>query len=83
VYNLKPEKVRIDTTTAKSYVAADEGGLFQFGHSRDRRPDLPQVKISRSALDPLGIPVTTAAVRGDRADDPLYIPEISDDCWAD
>lgn len=76
VYNLKPEKVRIDTTTAKSYVAVDEGGLFQFGHSKDHRPDLPQVKISQSALDPLGIPVTTTVVRGNCADDPLYIPEI-------
>ncbi|MDY6874526.1 MAG: IS1634 family transposase, partial [Chloroflexota bacterium] len=76
VYNLKAERVRIDTTTAKSYVEVNEDGLFQFGYSKDHRPDLPQLKISPSALEPLGLPVTTTVVSGNRADDPLYIPEI-------
>ena len=76
VYNLKAERVRIDTTTAKSYTGVSEGGLFQFGHSKDHRPDLAQLKISQSTLDPLGIPVTTTVVPGNCADDPLYIPEI-------
>ena len=76
VYNLQAERVRIDTTTAKLYVDVTEDGLFQFGHSKDHRPDLPQLKISQSALEPLGIPVTTTVVSGERADDPLYIPEI-------
>ena len=76
VYDLKAERVRIDTTTAKSYVGVSEDGLFQFGHSKDHRPDLPQLKISQSALDPLGIPLTTTVVSGNCADDPLYIPEI-------
>lgn len=53
-----------------------EAGLFQFGHSKDHRPDLPPVKIQRSALDPLGLPLTTTVVSGNRADDPLYVPEI-------
>ena len=51
-------------------------GLFQFGHSKDYRPDLPQVKISQAALDPLGMPVSTTIVSGNQADDPLYIPEV-------
>lgn len=76
VYHLKAELVRIDTTTVKSYVGVNEEGRFQFGHSKDYRPDLPQLKISQSALDPLGIPVTTTIVSGNRADDPLYLPEI-------
>ena len=76
VYDLEAERVRIDTTTAKSYVNVTEDGLFQFGHSKDHRPDLPQLKISQSVLDPLGIPVTTTVVSGNCADDPLYIPEI-------
>jgi transposase len=76
VYNLKAEPVRIDTTTVKSYVGVNEEGLFQFGHSKDYQPDLPQLKISQSALDLLGIPVTTTVVSGNRADDPLYLPEI-------
>jgi transposase len=51
-------------------------GLFQFGYSKDRRPDLPQVKVVLSALDPLGMPVATEVVSGHRADDPLYIPAV-------
>jgi len=56
-----------------------EDGLFQFGHSKDHRPDLPQLKINQSALDPLGIPLTTTIVSGEKADDPLYIPESTVD----
>ncbi|MGH8604847.1 MAG: hypothetical protein ACREXR_19305 [Gammaproteobacteria bacterium] len=44
--------------------------------SLDHRPDLPPVKISLSALDPLGLPLTTTVVSGECADDPLYVPEI-------
>jgi transposase len=76
VYDLKVERVRTDSTSAKGYVQVTEEGLFQFGHSKDHRPDLPQVKIQQSALDPLGLPLTTTVVSGNRADDPLYVPEI-------
>lgn len=77
VYDLRGSRVRIDSTTAKGYVEVSEEGLFQFGHSKDRRPDLPQVKINRSTLDPLGLPLSTTVVSGEQADDPLYVPEIS------
>ncbi|MDR3490733.1 MAG: IS1634 family transposase [Gammaproteobacteria bacterium] len=78
VYDLRPKRARIDSTTAKSYTTSvTDGGIFQFGHSKDHRPDLPQLKINQSALDPLGIPLTTTIVSGEKADDPLYIPEIS------
>lgn len=76
VYDLSVETVRIDTTTASGHREPTTDGLFQFGHSKDYRPDLPQVKISQAALDPLGMPVSTSVVSGNRADDPLYIPEI-------
>ena len=76
VYHLSPDFFRIDTTTANSYVEArDELGYFQFGHSKDR-DDQPQVKIAMATLDPLGMPVTTFVVPGNRADDPLYVPEM-------
>jgi transposase len=42
----------------------------------DPRPDWPQVKINPSALDPWGLPLTTTGVSGNRAEDPLYGPEI-------
>src|SRR5256886_10568146 len=67
--------VRIDTTTAAAYVTPE--GLFQLGHSKDHRPDLPQVKIAMAVLDPLGLPLTMTVVAGHTADDPLYLPEIA------
>lgn len=78
VYDLdRPgQPIRIDSTSAKTYAGVDENGLFQLGHSKDHRPDLPQVKINLSALDPLGLPLTTTVVSGNGADDPLYVPEI-------
>jgi transposase len=72
VYHLRPSLFRIDTTTASSYAEIlSEDGLLQFGHSKDR-DDLPQIKIAIAALDPLGLPMTTVAVPGNYADDPLY-----------
>ncbi len=76
VYDLLPARVRVDSTTAKGYVEVSAEGLFQFGHSKDHRPDLPQIKINLSVLDPLGLPLTTTGVAGQQADDPLYVPEI-------
>jgi len=43
-YELKTASIRLDTTTAAASVTPD--GLFQFGHRKDHRPDLPQLKIS-------------------------------------
>ena len=76
VYDLKPRRVRVDSTTASGYWTVTEDGLFQFGHSKDHRPHLPQLKVMMSALDPLGMPVATQVVSGERADDKLYIPAI-------
>src|SRR5712691_1681054 len=76
VYNLKPKRVRVDSTTASGYWTVTEEGLFQWGYSKDHRPDLPQLKVMLSALDPLGVPVATQVVSGERADDLLYIPAI-------
>jgi hypothetical protein len=75
VYDLQGRMVRVDTTTAATYVTPE--GLFQLGHSKDHRPDLPQVKIAMAVLDPLGLPLTTTVVAGQTADDPLYLPEIA------
>ncbi len=76
VYDLKQKCVRIDTTTASGYWNVTEDGLFQLGHSKDHRPDLPQLKVVLATLDPLAMPVATLVVRGEKADDPLYIPAI-------
>src|SRR6266478_1028330 len=76
VYALSTERVHVDSTSANAYATVSDGGLFQFGHSKDYRPDLPQVKVMQAVLDPLGMPLATDAVSGERADDPLYMPCI-------
>ena len=78
VYDFGLEVVRIDTTTASSYGQGTEGGLLQFGHSKDHRPDLGQVKIASTTLDPLGMPLVTITVSGEQADDVLYLPAIEE-----
>ncbi len=76
VYDLSPACVRVDMTTASRAGQVSEAGLFQCGYSKDRRPDTPQVKVGLATLDPLGVPLASAVVPGDRADDPLYVPLI-------
>jgi transposase len=77
VYDLQPAGVRLDSTTASGHWSVTQDGLCQFGPSQDHRPDLPQVKVMLSALDPLGMPVATAVVPGQRADAPLSMPAIT------
>ncbi len=76
VYELPTARIHVDSTSASAYTTVTEEGLFQFGHSKDHRPDLPQVKVMQAVLDPLGMPLATDVVSGERADDPLYIPCI-------
>ncbi len=76
VYDLQPSCVRLDMTTASRDGQVTAEGLFQFGYSKDQRPDLPQVKVAVATLDPLGLPLATVVVPGHRADDPLYVPLV-------
>lgn len=77
VYDLQGDTIRLDSTTARSYATITPDGLLQLGHSKDHRPDLPQLKINLSTLDPLGLPLTATVAHGACADDPLYVPEIA------
>jgi transposase len=77
VYDLSPTTVRLDSTTASGYWDVTDDGLFQFGHSKDHRPDLPQLKVMVATLDPLGLPLAADVVPGQRSDDPLYLPVIA------
>jgi transposase len=72
-YDLAVEKVRLDATTISGHHLISEQGLFQFGHSKDD-PNLPQVKLMMGMIDPLGMPLVTQVVSGEKADDGLYIP---------
>lgn len=77
VYELPQERVRADSTSAAVYHDPEGQPLLAFGMSKDHRPDLAQFKIMLSALDPLGMPLATLVVPGNRADDGLYLPAIA------
>jgi len=76
VYDLRPERVRLDSTSVSGFWSASEEGLFQRGHSKDHRPDLCQLKLMLASLDPLGLPIASEIVAGNAADDPLYAPAV-------
>ena len=46
------------------------------GHSKDHRPDLPQLKLMAAAAEPSGHLIASDVLPGQRADDPLYVPMI-------
>ena len=74
-YALPTETARIDTTTVSvHHQPQDDNGLMQFGRSKDHRPDLRQFKAVLGTLDPVGVPLATAVVSGEQADDPQYVP---------
>jgi transposase len=76
VYELRAQTARVDPTTVASYGEADGKGLLQFGHGKNGRADLMQLKVSLSTLDPLGLPLVAQVVGGASADDPLFLPQI-------
>ena len=67
--------IRCDATTVSGAHAVTAEGLLQFGHSKDD-PTRPQIKVMMGSLDPLGMPLATDVLSGERADDGLYIPVI-------
>jgi transposase len=78
VYQLPQACVRLDSTTVSLYHDPKGSELIQFGHSKDHRPDLAQLKVMLAALDPLGAPLVTQIVSGNTADDGLYIPAVDE-----
>ena len=47
---------------------------MQLGHSKDHRPDLPQIKLMAAAAEPSGLFLAGDVHPGNAADDPLYLP---------
>jgi transposase len=68
--------VRLDSTTITGYHTRTEDGIMQLGHSKDHRPDLPQLKLMAAAAEPAGHLLAHDIVAGQHADDPLYLPLI-------
>jgi transposase len=68
------ERVHLDATTSFGYHAIDDDSLMQLGHSKDHRPDLPQIKLMAAAAEPSGMFLAGDVHPGNAADDPLYLP---------
>ena len=72
VYALPQDLIRYDATTVSGAHEIAAGGLLQCGHSKDD-PSRPQIKVMLGSLDPLGMPLSTDVLSGERADDGLYM----------
>jgi transposase len=72
LYDLSSDVVRCDATTVSAYHEVEDGGLVQFGHSKDD-PSRPQIKVMMASLDPMGMPLATNVLSGEQADDGLYL----------
>jgi transposase len=76
VYELPCSTVRLDSTTSFGYHDITPDGLLQRGHSKDHRPDLPQLKLMAAVGQPTSHLVACDIHPGNAADDPLYLPLI-------
>jgi transposase len=76
VFQLPTTCIHLDTTTSCGYHTIKPEGIMQLGHSKDHRPDLPQLKIMAAVTQPFAFPLSTAIVPGNQADDGLYRPTI-------
>src|SRR6266498_796524 len=75
VYALSQDVIRFDATTVSGDHEVTAGGLVQFGQSKDD-PTRPQITVMMGSLDPLGMPLSTDVLSGERADDGFSIPML-------
>jgi transposase len=76
-YELPTEIARTDTTSFSvnhENQRESEENLLRYGYSKDKRPDLLQYRQLLATLDPMGMPLISATLEGNGADDPLYFP---------
>ena len=74
VHKFEIAGVRLDSTTSSGYHDAIAEQLMQYGHSKDHRPDLVQLKLMLAVAEPQGQVIASQVHSGEKADDPLYIP---------
>ena len=74
VYELELAGIRLDSTTSYGYHQVTAEGVMQRGHSKDHRPDLPQLNLMAAAAEPSGHLMACDVHAGQCADDPLYTP---------
>jgi transposase len=78
-YRLPTDTARIDTTSFSVYHGengpdGEPYSLLRFGKSKDHRPDLRQFVQALGTLDPAGVPLVSALLRGNQNDSPVYLP---------
>ena len=72
-YNLELKRIRLDATTASTNHNPEKSTLISIGRTKQNLFE-PQFKLMIGSLDPLGLPIATDLVSGEKADDPLYVP---------
>ena len=77
VYQLIPERVRLDASRFSGYHTPCDDGLMQHGYNSNT-PQLAQVKLMAASIDcgASGHLLSTDVVSGEKADDRLYLPMI-------
>ena len=77
-YALPTDVARCDSSSFSVYHESDNGSavvpVLQYGYSKDHRPDLLQYRHGLGTIDPAGIPLVSATLPGNGADDPMYVP---------
>jgi transposase len=73
VYDLSQDVLRCEATTVSGEHAVTAGGRLPCGQRKDA-PTRPQLKGMLGSLAPWGMPLATAVVSGERADDGFDIP---------
>jgi len=76
-YELPTEVARADTSSFSVHhqqLESEGESVLRHGHSKDKRPDLLQYRQLLGTVDPAGIPLVSATLAGNGADDPLYYP---------
>ncbi len=76
-YELPTLVGRADTTSFNvnhQVEDSSEENILRYGYSKDKRPDLLQYRQLLATLDPMGMPLVSATLEGNGADDPLYFP---------
>lgn len=79
-YALPTAVARLDTTSVSVYHGAQDRDdqprtLLHYGHSKDGHPERRQFIQALGTLDPVGVPLVTATLPGEKADGPLYLPQ--------
>ena len=81
LYDLEHTDVNVDTSSVAVYAKGTE--LYDFGYSRDKRPDLRQVNFGAAELrEPINIPFHLSVDRGN-VPDPVQFVKIVDDIIGD